>query len=200
MNLKLYGGGIIIHISGSSGSGKTTLGNKLKEKFGDRIIVKDIDDLRWEFIKNEYGEEKIENFNNIAYQKWIDNFIMEQNKPIVFVGLNNMPWWNKDLYYNMHAKYNFYITLDSSTIFKQKCGRFISDIYNHKDEIIEDFIIKSSDTIMDIKRGVENECNYKEINRMNDKWNSDYEKQGYIFLPPEEIFNRVSNILDKYFD
>jgi len=29
----------IIHISGPSGSGKTTLGNKLKEKFGSKIVV-----------------------------------------------------------------------------------------------------------------------------------------------------------------
>ena len=29
----------IIHISGPSGSGKTTIGNKLKEKFGNQIII-----------------------------------------------------------------------------------------------------------------------------------------------------------------
>ena len=37
---------LVIHISGSSGSGKTTLGNKLKDTFGNKIVVKDIDDLR----------------------------------------------------------------------------------------------------------------------------------------------------------
>lgn len=42
---------LIIHISGPSGAGKTTLGNKLKEKFKNKIVVKDLDDLRNEFIK-----------------------------------------------------------------------------------------------------------------------------------------------------
>ena len=41
----------IIHVSGPSGSGKTCLGNKLKEYFKSKIIVKDIDDLRRDFIK-----------------------------------------------------------------------------------------------------------------------------------------------------
>ena len=45
---------IIIHICGPSGSGKTTLGTKLKDKFKNKIVVKDIDDLRVEFIKNFY--------------------------------------------------------------------------------------------------------------------------------------------------
>lgn len=31
---------------------KTTIGNKLKEKFKNKIVVKDIDDLRSDFIKN----------------------------------------------------------------------------------------------------------------------------------------------------
>lgn len=42
---------LIIHICGASGSGKTTLGNKLKEHFKSKIIVKDLDDLRGEFEK-----------------------------------------------------------------------------------------------------------------------------------------------------
>lgn len=37
----------IIVISGVAGSGKTTLGNKLERKYSNKIIVKDIDDLRW---------------------------------------------------------------------------------------------------------------------------------------------------------
>jgi len=37
---------LIIHISGASGSGKTTLGNKLKEQFKNKIVVKDLDNLR----------------------------------------------------------------------------------------------------------------------------------------------------------
>ena len=43
---------MIIHISGPSGAGKTTLGKKLKAYYKNKIIVKDLDDLRVEFIKN----------------------------------------------------------------------------------------------------------------------------------------------------
>ena len=49
---------IIIHISGASGSGKTFLGKQLKDKFKNKIIVKDLDDLRDEFIVNFYGSQK----------------------------------------------------------------------------------------------------------------------------------------------
>jgi uridine kinase len=45
---------IIIHISGASGSGKTTLGKKLKIYFQSSVIVKDLDELRDEFIKVFY--------------------------------------------------------------------------------------------------------------------------------------------------
>ena len=46
---------MIFHISGPSGSDKTYLGNKLKEMFKNKKVVMDIDDLRNEFIKKEYG-------------------------------------------------------------------------------------------------------------------------------------------------
>jgi uridine kinase len=42
---------MIIHISGPSGSGKSTLGGKLKEHFKNKIVVKDLDDLRAELEK-----------------------------------------------------------------------------------------------------------------------------------------------------
>jgi pantothenate kinase-related protein Tda10 len=42
---------IIIHVAGSSGAGKTTLGLKLKNIYKDKIILKDLDDLRDDFIK-----------------------------------------------------------------------------------------------------------------------------------------------------
>ena len=60
---------LVIHISGPSGSGKTTLGNKLKEKFGSKIEVKDIDDLRQDFIKQFYGNKRWNKIDKRAYQK-----------------------------------------------------------------------------------------------------------------------------------
>jgi len=51
---------LIIHISGASGSGKTTLGNKLKQKFKNEIVVKDINDLKKDFIKKFDIIDKLE--------------------------------------------------------------------------------------------------------------------------------------------
>ena len=60
---------IIIHISGASGSGKTTLGNKLKEKYNEKIHMKDIDDLRRDFIKDFYGDNRPDIIDKNEYQK-----------------------------------------------------------------------------------------------------------------------------------
>jgi len=83
---------MIIHISGPSGSGKTTLGNKLKEKFKNKIVVKDLDDLLFEFVmikeKSKYPVSTILKNWKEDYQKYIDKYIKNQNKPIIFVGLN----------------------------------------------------------------------------------------------------------------
>ena len=72
---------MIIHICGPSGSGKTTLGNKLKKKYGNKIVVKDLDDLRGEFIKKTYNTSKSWSFSEVKYQKYIDNYIKKNKKP-----------------------------------------------------------------------------------------------------------------------
>ena len=61
---------LIIHISGASGSGKSTLGNKLKEHFKSKIVMKDLDELRNEF----YGNKK---------WTYIDSYISKQKKPVI---------------------------------------------------------------------------------------------------------------------
>jgi adenylate kinase family enzyme len=131
---------LIIHISGASGSGKTTLGNKLKEEFGKKIIVKDLDELRNEHIKKTYNTSKNWNVDEVKYQKYIDEFIIKQKKSIVFVGLNDNPLGIKKIYYNIHSQYNFYIDIDDKIILKQKCIRFIiDDLPSHFDnQVIND--------------------------------------------------------------
>ena len=121
---------LIIHISGASGSGKTTLGNKLKEKFNNKIIVKDLDDLTDEFIKDTYGNKSWTFIDENEYQKYINEFIQKQNKTIIFVGLNDNTIYgkNKKLYYNLQSQYNYYIELDDMIIVKQKCLRLLNDI------------------------------------------------------------------------
>ena len=69
---------MIIHICGASGSGKTTLGNKIKEIYGNKIIVKDLDDLFCEFLR-DYGIKFGGKVNINDYQEYIYKFIDEIN-------------------------------------------------------------------------------------------------------------------------
>lgn len=162
-NKKGGGKNIIIHIAGASGSGKTTLGNKLKKEFENKIIVKDIDDLRSEFMISYYGEKEWTTIDKHEYQKYIDNFIKNQDKSIIFVGLNNMPWWHPDHYYDMHSKYNYYIDLDDETILKQKCIRFLKNFDNIENDkhAINYMINNNNKFIKNIKEGIKYECNKK---------------------------------------
>lgn len=192
---------VVVHISGASGSGKTTLGNRLKDTFGGRIVVKDIDDLRAEFVLKFYGGyerfwKNKDKWNQEQYQKYIDIFVKKQTKPLIFVGLNHMPWWNKRLYYDMHANYTFYIQLDSDVIFKQKCSRFLDDLFVKEREIIlKDIIKDEKGTMKRIMHAVKGECNYHETIKMNEMWNKDYKDQGYEFGSREHIFKKVSKII-----
>jgi hypothetical protein len=205
---KQIGGGKypIIHISGPSGAGKTTLGNKLKYKYTDKIIVKDIDDLRYDFVKKKYGGYKnVWNnpkfvWNADKYQEYIDIFIKNhKSKPIVFVGLNHMPWWNKRLYYNMHATNKYFIKLNSDLVYKQKCSRFMEDMFvKNKDILINSFIKNEKETQKKIYNSIKNECGYEKTTKMNDIWNTDYKNQGYEFLSRENIFEKVCDILNEF--
>ena len=161
---------LIIHISGCSGAGKTTLGEKLLEKFSDKIIVKDLDNLRSEFLKEEYKNKKMDEikkeiWNEGKYQQWIDNYIdKNKDKPIVLVGLNSIPWVNKFSYYNMHSKHNFYINLDFDTIFKQRCSRFMDNIFvKNREKVLDNIIKNKNKEIKNIQDMFYNNYNYDEI-------------------------------------
>lgn len=179
----------IIHISGPSGAGKTTIGNKLKDKFGAKIVVKDIDDLRTEFIKEFYGEKKWNVINKNAYQKYINSYISSIKKPLIFVGLNNMPWWHKDLYYNMHAEHCYYIDLDDKTIIKQKCVRLLNDIQND-DNAMRDIKENNKIFIRNFTEAINVECNLDMLEKMSAKWKKDYK-----IMSREDIYKEVVKLL-----
>jgi hypothetical protein len=61
--------------------------NLTTEQFKNEI--KDIHDLRRDFIKKYYGNKK---FDKVEYQKYIDKFVKTHStKPLIFVELINMP-------------------------------------------------------------------------------------------------------------
>lgn len=188
----------IVHISGASGSGKTFLGNRLKEQYRNKIIVQDLDDLRDKFIKNFYGTKKWTYINEKEYQNYINAFIDKQNKPIVFVGLNdnNVYGKNKNMYYNLQSQYNYYIEIDDMIIVQQKCLRLLDDIQN--DEMAMKDLIQNNELFVKMfSQAVKRECSAKETIKMNNKWKKEYEKQGYKFMSRENIFKHVNKVLAK---
>jgi uridine kinase len=195
---------LIIHISGASGSGKTTLGNKLKELFKNKIVVKDLDNLRAEFIKIQYGNKfNWEKFDSNLYQSFLDKYILSQKKPLVLVGLNHMFWHNKKLYYNVHSQYNYYIEIDDMLIVKQKCIRFLTDelpdMVTKNKTIIRDITKDNEKFVRLIKENIERECGTKETLKINKMWEKDYDKQGYKFMSRENIYKSVVKILNNKF-
>jgi adenylate kinase family enzyme len=186
---------MIIHICGASGSGKTTLGNKFKSK--KNIIVKDLDDLRDEFIKSFYGNKRWSYINEDAYQKYLDDFINKQTKTIIFTGLNDNTRFgkNKRLYYNIHADHKYYIDLDNRTILEQKCLRHLIDI-TENERAMNDLVNNNEFFIKQFVKSINRECSLKKTIKMNKKWKNDYVKQGYRFMPRESIYISIIKLLN----
>jgi adenylate kinase family enzyme len=186
----------IIHISGASGAGKTTLGKKLSDKYGSKITVKDIDDLRQEFIKHHYGKKNFTIIDKDAYQKYIDKYITSVKTILIFVGLNNMPWWHKNHYYDTHAEHKFYINLDNKVVLKQVCQRFFNNIANDT-QAMDDLVNNNSKFIRLVSEVINNDCNATKNAKINNKWKTDYVRLGYQLLSREDIFKKVCKIIDK---
>ena len=191
---------LIIHISGASGSGKTTLGNKIKEQFKSKIIVKDLDILRDEFIKEFYGNKKWTYIDENEYQLYIDSYINKQKKPIIFVGLNDNTVYgkNKNLYYNVHSQHNYYIEIDDMIIVKQKCIRLLNDIQTDK-MAMEDLVKNNEKFVKKFTEAIKINCSAKQTIKQNNKWKKDYEKQGYKFISRLNIYKSVVKILNNKF-
>lgn len=187
---------LIIHIGGPSGAGKTTIGKKIKDYYGDKIIMIDIDDLRWEYQVKRYGDGKIRGeFDKIGYQEYIDNSISKQdkNKPLIFVGLNTMPWFHRGLYYDMHATYKFYINIDIDKLFKQKCKRTIERLFH--DDIYEEFKNDNYKTMKTINKELNIGCSYNDVSRTKKIWDHEYKDQGYRVLSSDIIFEEIVKII-----
>ena len=196
---------LIIHISGASGSGKTTLGNKLKENFKSKIVVKDLDELLDEHFVDYFGKKSSQNLGDVnekAYQKYIDDYINKQKNPIIFVGLNDnfVDFYpkRKNIYYNLHTTTNhtYYIDIDDNIIIKQKCERFFNNIKNDINIMNGLVTTDNNKFIKQISKAFNTECNAKYILKWINKWKKDYEKQGYKFMSRENIYKSVVKILN----
>lgn len=192
----------IIHISGASGSGKTTLGNNLQTYFNNKIIVKDLDELLDDYFDEHFGKNSSHNLGDIneeSYQNYIYDYIRKQTEPIVFVGLNDnlidfYPF-RKDIYYDVQAKYKYYIDIDDNLIVKQKCMRFLDRIKNDTD-MMENIVTNNEDFMRQIIEKINIECNKEYIMQWINKWKIYYKNQGYEFMPREDIYDDIIKIIN----
>jgi hypothetical protein len=181
----------IIHIAGASGSGKTTLGNRLKSSFGDRIMVKDLDELRDQFVADRYDGGPVRNFDREAYQDYIDNFVQSNKfKPLVFVGLNVMPWWHPNHFYELHATDKHYIDVPDVTVLRQKCKRLLLDLANSEQDM-QFLVDHNAKFINNVTQALKDECNFEKVVEESQRWTNAFRTQGYQFSTADEIFNAV---------
>ena len=197
----------IIHISGSSGAGKTTLGEKLQDKFGKNIVVKDFDELRDEYIKKHvdlYKQLPVDwSVDYDKMQEYLDDYITQNNhKPLIIVGLNdNVLGDSKSrfLYFKIPAIYKFFIDIDDKIILQQKCTRFITTQLPKQlvdyPNVMQDIVQNNKRFLKLTCQGIKAECSEKKMLKDNNRWRKDYKKQGYKFMSRDDIFTHVCDIL-----
>lgn len=210
---------MIIHICGASGSGKTTLGNKIVTAFGENVVVVDMDLLRerhlQENAKKNITFEKFVKTYEPTYQKYIDDFIASvKKKPIVFVGLNvyinnetfnfkNKTGTYPKVFFDLHADYNFYIHLPTSTIVRRLFDR---DFPNHmkgfsewaikRKNIIYSNLLKNEKTAQnDLSIAMLRPTNIHQMKTNVQNWNRFYKNKKYVFLSAKAIYSSVSKLL-----
>lgn len=210
---------MIIHISGASGSGKTTLGKRLKEYFGNKVIVKDLDDLREElFVLKEQTNisfKKLAKNYATIYQQHIDNFVKRfKKKNIIFVGLNT--YIRGEIYYfkgnrlmypkvffNLHSNYNFYIDADPDTILRQRFDReyiiyidWFTTWMKDRKEILFNNLMNDEETAKnDVCEALTRIMHFNRIRDDIQSWDDFYKSKGYEFLSQNKLFNRIIKLM-----
>ena len=188
---------MIIHISGPSGSGKTYLGSRLKDKYRGKITVCDIDDLRQAFIKWFYVGKPFKKINSVAYQKYIGIDISKhRDKPLVFVGLNVMPWWHY-IYYDLQADHKFYIKIDYKKVLLQRYGRAVQNLLANDKSLHSNMLIKDNPKFLkNIANWFADELSLKQLTKDSDKFATNYKAQKYTFASSDLIFNTLCKLLN----
>jgi len=115
----------------------------------------------------------------------------------IVISLDFPTWWHKTHYYDLHTDHKFYIDLDTNIIFKQLCARLFKD-FSIDDIMLSDLIKDNKTALKHIKSDISNQCNYDKNVKMNNIWNNSYKKQGYVFLSRDNIFKKISQIINKH--
>lgn len=182
---------IIIHIAGPQGSGKTTMGQKLMDKFGYSIYVKDLDDL-WA----EYSQSQL---NAVDYQTYINEYIISHNnKPLIFVGLDAdlclgpIGGLIGDAYYEFQTKHLYYINNPIERTLQQRFYRQVEKLYDRKEEMFENYLKNPNETQKKLFRFV----SIDEWKKNTQECNQLYSNRQYQLLDFDQIYNIVSKLIN----
>jgi len=210
---------MIIHIAGSSGAGKTTLGKKLKKHFGNKIVVRDLDDIRDKFKK--YHLRKNTSFQSFKknfkknYQNFLDNYIKKYKKPIIITGINTYinneyfeykhHLWHAKYKLNTHTNYKFCINISPNETLKQRWYReydmymkyICKDLKKSKERLYNVYAKNKNVTIGDINEDFKWIFSYSLHKKHIKNWNTFYKNEGYDFLTRKEIFKVCKKIIKK---
>lgn len=188
---------VIIHICGAHGSGQSFMAEKLKEKkfIKKYVIVKELDELKREFINAKKPNLNNPNQLEILFQNYIDDYIDSVTRPIIFIGLNNKKsssYSSKD-YYNLHSKCNYFIDIDDRTLLKQKCFKMLTEVPDDK-KMANDLMNNNSVFIKKMNKQVEDFCKMSGTIQDNSKLKLYYKSKGYQFKERNEIVKSISAI------
>lgn len=192
--LKLVGGSkLIVHISGPQGAEKTTLGNKIKEKYKNSIIVKDLDDLFDDFN----NQNKIKD-----YQHFIDNFIKNNsNKPLIITGLtaerckgemNN----DDNTFYEINTEHKYLIEINENDILKQRFMRQVSKLNERKEKMFDAWLENNDEIQKKLFRFV----NISKWKSNNVECNLIHKEHGYKSMNRDDIYDIVCELINKRLD
>lgn len=182
---------LLIHISGPQGSGKTYLGNKIKNEYGDRVIVKDLDELADEF----HQQNQISN-----YQEFINLFIDDhQSKPLIITGLSANKCLgvmndNDDTFYDINTNNKFYIDTDDNIILKQRFFRQIQKLNDRKEQLYNDWLKDEDRTqeklfrFVDLSKWKTNNITCKELHK----------NQSYKLMIIDDVYSNVKHLLNDH--
>lgn len=189
-NNQIGGGNLIIHISGPQGAGKTTLGNKIKDKYDDRIYIKDLDDLYNEFN----NQNKIND-----YQEFINNFIRKNSdKPLIITGLSAEKCKgdmdeNDNTFYLIDTNYKYLIKIDEDDILKQRFLRQVSKL-NERKEIFFDAWLKDN---IEIQKKLFRYVDLVKWKSNNFICNTIHKEHNYKLMNSNDIYKKVCDLIDK---
>jgi len=186
---------IIIHVSGSPGSGKTTLGNKLKTKYGNKIVVKDLDDLFKEFMNASKSP-----FDPKKYQIFIDNFIKTiKTKIIVFVGLNKEHL--TETLYNIKPAYKFFIDLpieiNLERHFIREMNAWLTWMTNRDKDILFNQLVKDeNDVIKGLSKSLKRTLQISKQRKFIESFAEMYKKEKYEFVSHTLIEKKIIKLIN----